>query len=168
MDAEAASNIQASDDDEDKNQALRSIQNAYSQLLVELSESVQTGNGTTASNELISDDTNIIINLSLPSNYPLALKDALRNVLKRFISDVSGVDGTITWKLEMPSRFDDNLLSSINSSVNSFLVNSIIGKWCEITANDKVKEYADNAAALLLDIKEKAFFKKKPTRTKIS
>ncbi len=93
--------------------------------------------------------------------------DALRNVLKRFISGGSGVDGTITWQLEMPSRFDDNLLSSINSSANSFLVNSIIGKWCEITANDKVKEYVDNAAALLLDIKDKAFFKKKPTRTKI-
>lgn len=94
--------------------------------------------------------------------------DVLRNVLKRFISGGSRVNGTITWKLEMPSRFDDNLLSSINSSANSFLVNSIIGKWCEITANDKVKEYADNAAALLLDIKEKAFFKKKPTRTNIS
>uniref|UniRef100_UPI0025CF1A7E hypothetical protein n=1 Tax=Prevotella sp. TaxID=59823 RepID=UPI0025CF1A7E len=94
--------------------------------------------------------------------------DALRNVLKRFISGGSGVGGTITWQLDMPSRFDDNLLSSINSSANSFLVNSIIGKWCEITANDKVKEYADNAAALLLDIKDKAFFKKKPTRTKIS
>lgn len=94
--------------------------------------------------------------------------DALKNVLKRFISGVSGVDGTITWQIEMPSRFDDNLLSSINSSANSFLVNSIIGKWFEITANDKVKEYADNAAALLLDIKDKAFFKKKPTRTKIS
>ena len=75
--------------------------------------------------------------------------DALRNVLKRFISGGSEVDGTITWQLEMPSRFDDNLLSSINSSANSFLVNRIIGKWCEITANDKVKEYADNAAALL-------------------
>lgn len=95
--------------------------------------------------------------------------DALINVLKRFISGgSSGVDGTITWELEMPIRFDDNLLSSINSSANSFLVNSIIGKWCEITANDKVKEYADNAAALLLDIKEKAFYKKKPTRNKIS
>lgn len=94
--------------------------------------------------------------------------DALRNVLKRFISGGSGVDGTITWQLEMPSRFDDNLLCSINSSANSFLVNSIIGKWCEITANDKVKEYADNAAALLSDIKDKAFFKKKPTRIKIS
>lgn len=94
--------------------------------------------------------------------------DALINVLKRFISGGSGAEGTITWQLEMPSRFDDNLLSSINSSANSFMVNSIIGKWCEITANDKVKEYADNAAALLLDIKEKVFFKKKPTRTKIS
>lgn len=94
--------------------------------------------------------------------------DALINVLKRFISGGSGVDGTITWQIEMPNRFDDNLLESINSSANSFLVNSIIGKWCGITANDKVKEYADNAAALLLDIKEKVFFKKKPTRTKIS
>ena len=93
---------------------------------------------------------------------------ALRNVLKRFISGDSGANGTISWNLDMPSRFDDNLLSSINSSANSFMVNSIIGKWCEITANDKVKEYADNAAALLLDINEKAFYKKKPTRTKIS
>ena len=94
--------------------------------------------------------------------------DALRNVLKRFISGGSGVDGTINWELEMPSRFDGNLLDSINSSSNSFLVNSIIGKWCEIAANDKAKGYADNAASLLLDIKDKAFFKKKPTRTKIS
>ena len=94
--------------------------------------------------------------------------DALINVLKRFISVGSVVDGTITWQLEVSSRFDDNLLESIKSSAKSFLVNSIIGKWCEITANDKVKEYEDNAAALLLDIKEKAFFKKKPTRTKIS
>lgn len=94
--------------------------------------------------------------------------DALRNVLKRFISGGSGVDGTINWELDMPSRFDGNLLDSINSSANSFLVNSIIWKWCEIAANDKSKEYADNAAALLLDIKDKAFFKKKPTRTKIS
>ena len=94
--------------------------------------------------------------------------DALRNVLKRFISFGSGADGTITWQLEMSSRIEGNLLESIKSSAKSFLVNSIIGKWCEITANDKVKEYADNAAALLLDIKEKAFFKKKPIRTNIS
>lgn len=92
MDAEAASNIQASDDDEDKNQALRSIQNAYSQLLVEFSESVQTDNGTTASNELINDSTNIVISLSLPSNYPLALKDALTSSIHEYIINKALMD----------------------------------------------------------------------------
>ena len=77
-------------------------------------------------------------------------------------------DGNINWKLTLSSRFNTKMEPSIIRSSTSYLVNSIIGKWCEITANDKVKEYADNAAALLLDIKEKAFFKKKPTRTKIS
>ena len=92
MDAEAASNIQASDDDEDKNQALRSIQNAYSQLLVELSESVSTNDCTTATNELIDGNTNIIINLSLPSNYPLALKDALTSSIHDYIINKALMD----------------------------------------------------------------------------
>lgn len=92
MDSEAASNIQASDDDEDKNQVLRSIQNAYSQLLVELSESVRTGSGTTASNELIDGDTNITINLSLTSNYPLALKDALTSSIHDYIINKALMD----------------------------------------------------------------------------
>ena len=92
MDAEAASNIQASDDEEDKNQALRSIQNAYSQLIVELSESVRTGSGTTASNELIDGDTDITINLSLPSNYPLALKDALTSYIHEYIINKALID----------------------------------------------------------------------------
>lgn len=92
----------------------------------------------------------------------------LINVLKRFILGDSRGDRLITFMLEMPSRFDGNLINSISLSANSFMVNSIIGKWCEITANDKVKEYTDNAAALLLDIKDKAYYKKKPKRTKIS
>lgn len=92
MDAEAASYIQASDDDEDKNQALRSIQNAYSQLLVEFSESIQTDNGTTASNELIDDRLNIIIRLSLPSNYPLVLKDALTSSIHDYIINKALMD----------------------------------------------------------------------------
>ena len=92
MDAEAASNIQASDDDEDKNQALRSIQNAYSQLLVELSEAIGKGSGTTASNKLISDTDNIIINLSLPSNYSLGLKDALTSSIHDYIINKALMD----------------------------------------------------------------------------
>lgn len=95
-------------------------------------------------------------------------KDALLNLLKRFMPTIgSSTDGNINWTLSMPSRFDTNMSDSITSSATSFIVNSIVAKWCEITANDKVKEYADNASALLLDIKDKVFNKTKPTRTKI-
>lgn len=95
-------------------------------------------------------------------------KDALLSLLKRFMPTIgSSTDGNINWTLSMSSRFDTNMSGSITSSATSFIVNSIVAKWCEITANDKVKEYADNAAALLLDIKDKVFNKTKPTRTKI-
>ena len=94
--------------------------------------------------------------------------DTLMNLLKRFIEEVNGEEGNINWKLSLSSRFDIKMEPSIIRSASSYLVNSIVGKWCEITAPDKVKEYAENAAALLLDIKDKTFFKKKPTRIKIS
>ena len=90
------------------------------------------------------------------------------NLLKQFVEEINDEDGNINWKLTLSSRFDTKMEPSIIRSATSYLVNSIIGKWCEITAPDKVKEYADNAAALLLDIKDKTFYKKKPIRTKIS
>ena len=57
-----------------------------------MSESVQTDTGTTASNELISGDTNITINLSIPSNYPLALKDALTSSIHDYIINKALMD----------------------------------------------------------------------------
>lgn len=92
--------------------------------------------------------------------------DILMNLLKRFVTELNSENGNINWKLSMSDRFDSNLGTSITRSVTSFLVNSIIGKWCEITAPDKVKEYADNAAALLTDINDKVFHKSAPSRVK--
>ena len=92
--------------------------------------------------------------------------DTLMNLLKRFVAELNSENGNINWKLSMSDRFDNNLGTSITRSATSFLVNSIIGKWCEITAPDKVKEYADNAAALLTDIKDKVFHKSAPSRVK--
>lgn len=92
--------------------------------------------------------------------------DILMNLLKRFVAELNSENGNINWKLSMSDRFDSNLGTSITRSATSFLVNSIIGKWCEITAPDKVKVYADNAAALLTDIKDKVFHKSAPSRVK--
>nr|DAG24459.1 MAG TPA: hypothetical protein [Caudoviricetes sp.] len=120
MDAEAASNIQASDDDEDKNQALRSIQNTYGQLLVELSESVQTDNGTTASNELINDSTNIVINLSLPSNYPLALKDALTSSIHDYIINKALMDWFVITNPNESKTYSELSIAAIKNLHETF------------------------------------------------
>lgn len=92
--------------------------------------------------------------------------DALMNLLKQFVEEITEDNGNIKWRLTLSSRFDVKMEPSIIRSVSSYLVNSIIGKWCEITAPDKVKEYADNAAALLVDIKDKVFHKTAPSRVK--
>jgi len=92
--------------------------------------------------------------------------DVVTNLLQRFITSVSSGD-TYQIALSMSSRYDQNLTSSISSAMFSFFVNNIVAKWCEITDKDNVKDYADNASALLLDIKEKIFHKKKPTRNNI-
>ena len=120
MDAEAASNIQASDDDEDKNQALRSIQNAYSQLLVELSEAVSTIEGTTVSNELIDGNTNIIISLSLPSNYPLALKDALTSSIHDYIINKALMDWFIITNPDESETYVELSVASIKNLHETF------------------------------------------------
>lgn len=92
-------------------------------------------------------------------------RNALTNLLKRFIVGASNdsSDG-YSVVLTMSSRFDEAITDSMKGSMTSFLVNYIIGKWCEIANKDDAKTYADTAAALLEDVKEKVFYKVKPSR----
>ena len=79
-DAEFASNMQASDDDSDKNQVLRSIQNAYGQLLVELSEGFHGVATATSKNELL-EESDITLKLDVPSNFNLGVRDSLTSAI---------------------------------------------------------------------------------------
>lgn len=90
--AAQASNMQASDDEEDLNQVLRSIQTAYTSLLVELSDGMfgssataKTGTGSSATNEVMGADSDITLTLNVPSNYVMGLKDTLAACLHDYI-----------------------------------------------------------------------------------
>lgn len=83
-DSEQASDMQASDDEEDRNQSLRSIQTAYGHLQVEMGDAI-IGDGTTASNELINGAENITMNLQMPSNFNMGVKDALTSAIHDYI-----------------------------------------------------------------------------------
>lgn len=90
-DAEFASNMQASDDDSDKNQVLRSIQNAYGQLLVELSEGFHGVTTATSKNELLAE-SNITLKLDVPSNFNLGVRDSLSSTIHDYIINKALMD----------------------------------------------------------------------------
>lgn len=90
-DVEFASNMQASDDDSDKNQVLRSIQNAYGQLLVELSEGFHGVSTATSKNELLAE-SNITLKLDVPSNFNLGIRDSLSSAIHDYIINKALMD----------------------------------------------------------------------------
>ena len=86
---EQVSHMQASDDEEDLNQILRSIGNAYAALKTKLSEYMDE-QGATGNNIQIEEDTKtLIVNLLMPSNYNLASTKAIGEQLHQFIVNMA-------------------------------------------------------------------------------
>lgn len=69
-------------------------------------------------------------------------------------------------RMDVSKSFDEALLPSMELSLRSFFVYSIVAKWYIYTNKGEAGEYADKAATLLDDIHRKAVNKKKPERPK--
>lgn len=97
---------------------------------------------------------------------------AITDEIKRFITNVSTqanaqtVDVSEVWtaNLEMPSNFDNNLIDSINDSLFSYAVNSIVSKWFAITNKEEADMYSGMAVNCGNEAKSKLYYRKKPKR----
>ena len=95
---------------------------------------------------------------------------AITDEIKRFITNVSTqanaqtVDISEVWtaNLEMPSNFDNNLIDSINDSLFSYAVNSIVSKWFAITNKEEADMYS--GMAVNCGNEAKLYYRKKPKR----
>lgn len=67
-------------------------------------------------------------------------------------------------KMGMSDSFDSTLEESIQKSLFSFFVASIISKWMTFSVKAEAAEYAQYAASMLDDVLRKLYFKKKPKR----
>jgi len=67
-------------------------------------------------------------------------------------------------KLNVSVSFDMSLLPSMQLGLFSYFVQNITGKWYVFTNKEDAGAFADRGSALLQEVKEKAFFKKMPTR----
>ena len=88
---EEVANMQANEDDENLNQVIRSVSNAYSSLMAKLSE-YMTSSVTESDNELIDGETDLTITLQMPSNFNEAATDAISKNIHQYIVNSSIAD----------------------------------------------------------------------------
>lgn len=88
---EAASNMQASDDDENSYQLRRSLANAFSSLKSLLGEYLNEDKTTTDNliSKEIDDDGQLVLTFLLPSNYNNASADSLGNGIHAYLVDMA-------------------------------------------------------------------------------
>ena len=97
---EEVANMQANDDDENANQVLRSLGNAFGTLKTKLSEYLVEA-GTTANDALISGSTNLTVALTMPSNFNQATNDTITAALHQYMVNMAVADWfTITNKAD--------------------------------------------------------------------
>lgn len=88
-------------------------------------------------------------------------------VAQTFIRMLSseGMDGdTYNVVLNVSVSFDTALLPSMQLGLFSFFVQSIASKWYVFTNKKEAGDFANVGKNILDEVKEKAFFKKKPVR----
>lgn len=94
------------------------------------------------------------------------------DTLKRYIQEVNSqadgenqknVDGYHV-ELMLSTAYDTRLTSSMEKSLRSFFVNSIVAKWDKFANKGNVETYEKDASSALEDIMSKIYYRKKPTR----
>ena len=81
---EEVANMQANDDDENANQIMRSIGNAFANLKTKLSEYINES-GTSTNDKLISSTDNLTVSLNMHPNYNNASNDTISTALHQYL-----------------------------------------------------------------------------------
>lgn len=76
--------MQANEDEENENQILRSLGNAFANLKTKLSECIEES-GTTATNKLLSKNGTIQLALVMPSNFNQATSETISAALHQYL-----------------------------------------------------------------------------------
>lgn len=117
---EEVANMQANDDDENLNQILRSIGNAFGNLKTKLSEYIEEST-TTGTNEMLDAKKDLTVGLNMPSNYNQSTVDSISAALHQHIVNSSIADWfTITNKNDAEDYFKlaGNNIEQVREAIN--------------------------------------------------
>ncbi len=122
---ELVANMMASDDEENANQVLRSIQNAIAVLKTKLSEYIVDTTTTEGTDAL--DGAN---------------------------STTVETDEKVSITLSMPVNFNSAVVAAVAEACHAYVVDMSVAEWFVITDKPDATEYANMAAADLQNIRE--------------
>lgn len=91
--------------------------------------------------------------------------EVAQTFIRMLVSEGMGADGdTYNLVLNVSVAFDTALQPGMELGLFSYFVQNITGKWYVFTNKKEAVDFTARGSALLEEVKEKAFFKKKPTR----
>ena len=90
--------------------------------------------------------------------------NAATEQLKQFLEINLSDSSCYKVQLELSSSFETQLQASIETSLFSFFVAVIVGKWYKFTNKSEAESYTNEAVGMIEDVMQKIYFKKKPKR----
>ena len=100
----------------------------------------------------------------LMTSFWKATINELFSIVERFASTVDNKEDEASYNLNMPSNFDVKATSSIETTMQSFMVNLICSKWFNISKKEEVKYYTSEAERNSLNIRSLLNKRCKPTK----
>lgn len=182
---EEVANMQANDDDENANQILRSIQNAFGTLKTKLAEWLND-DGTTSTDELMAvtephveyfkatvDGTGIQWQATDDASDQSVSKGLVAKLPKTGVASndvytVVNAGSTLNVTLNMPSNYNNSTRDAISAALHQYIVNTAIGDWFTITDKADASDYFTLATNNLEAIREAANKRMRPTRQSVS
>ncbi len=122
---EEVANMQASDDEENGNQILRSVHNSFYTLCSKLSEYI-------LDSQITNDD----------------------NVLDGADETTLETESTLNITLQMPCNYNQATVSAITGGCHQYIVNASIADWFTITNKADATDYVNLSAANLQQVRE--------------
>lgn len=89
-----------------------------------------------------------------------AVNEDLKEML---VSGITDADKNYKAELQVSKSWDKTLQESVQSSLRSFFIDSIIGQWFKFANKGEAKEYFATAGETMLNVERLLYARKRPT-----
>lgn len=84
--------------------------------------------------------------------------------LKEMLETSSAMSSDYSVNLHVSNAYDKVLNNSVQSALRSYFIAAIVARWCKFANKGETEAYANEAAAMMEDVRRKLYSRKRPLR----